>query len=195
MVLAAVHTLVREPTSQASDVKHSRYLTSAALAVSILTTSCGDSESTSPAVASTTTSPIPTTSRSTTMTTVATTLMDDFVAAADVICAATFPKVLALSDPDGVGGQKQLGLGTVVREWAEALAGLTPPPDIAADWAEATELLRMSGVKLEQAEQSAASGDSAASGAAQSEALWSLQPQAAEIIIALDIPFRVCTFG
>ncbi len=183
MVLAAVHTLVREQKSEASEVKHSRHLTCAVLTVSVLGISCGDSESTSPAAASTTT------------TTVATTPMDDFVAAADAICAATFPKVLALPDPDGVGGQKQLGLGTVVREWAEDLADIDEPPDIAADWAEATELLRMSGVKLEEAEQSAARGDSAASGAAQSEALWSLQPQAAEIIIALDIPFRVCTFG
>ncbi len=187
MVLAAVHTLVREQESETSRVKHSRYVTYAVLAASLLVSSCGTSASTHATVASTTTT--------TTTTTTAASLMADFVAAADAICAATFPKVLALSDPDGVGGQKQLGLGTVVREWVEELAGLTAPPEIAADWAEATELLRMSGVKLEEAEQLAASGDSDASGAAQSEALWALQAQAAEIILALHIPFHVCSFG
>ena len=181
MVLAAVHTLVREQKSETTSVKHRRYLTYAVLAASALGTSCGESESTS--------------ATTTTTTTIAATAMADFVAAADAICAATYPKVLALPDSDGVGGQKQLGLGTVVREWAEGLESLAAPPDIAADWAEATELLRRSGVKLEEAEQLAASGDDAASGAAQSEALWNLQAQAAEIIIALDIPFHVCLFG
>ncbi len=192
MELAAVHTVVREQKSATVSVKHYRYLWCAGLAVSVLGTSCAASESTT-AAASTSTSTSITTSSTTT--TIAPTAMADFVTAADAICAATWPKVLALTDPDGVGGQKQLGLGTVVREWAEALAGLVAPPDIAADWAEATELLRRSGVKLEEAEQLAASGDSGASGAAQSEALWSLQPSAAEMIIALHIPFRVCTFG
>lgn len=117
----------------------------------------------------------------------------EFAAAADAICIAVFPKVAALADPDGEGGQKPLGLGTVVRVWAEELAALAGPAEIAAAWAEATELLRQSGVKLEESEQLAATGDAAA-GDAQSEALWDLQSRASEIILGLEIPFRACSF-
>lgn len=65
--------------------------------------------------------------------------------------------------------------------------------DIAADWAEATELLRLSGVKLEESERLEAAGDPDA-GAAQDEALWSLQAKASELIVALKIPFQACSF-
>ena len=116
----------------------------------------------------------------------------EFAAAADAVCIATFPKVNALQDPDGVGGNKQLGLGRVVRDWADGLAAITPPDAIADDWAKATGLLRRSGVRLDDAERLAAEGDAAGSGAAQSEALWSLQPRAAEIISGLGIPFKAC---
>jgi hypothetical protein len=117
--------------------------------------------------------------------------LTEFAADADAVCMATFPKVNALEDPDGVGGNKQLGLGRVVRDWADDLAAITPPEPIADDWAKATALLRRSGVRLEDAERLAAEGDPR-SGAAQSEALWSLQPQAAEIIARLEIPFKAC---
>ena len=53
--------------------------------------------------------------------------MSEFVVAAEAVCIATSPKVAALGDPDSVGGQKQLGLGKVVREWAEELAAITAP--------------------------------------------------------------------
>lgn len=142
-----------------------------------------------------TTSITPTTS-ATTSTTIAEVTMAAFAAAADATCAEVFPKVMALEDSDGVGGQKQIGLGQVVREWAEQLAALTAPSDIAVAWAEATNLLRQSGVKLEESEAIALeTGDPNAGGPAQSEALWDLQPRAAEIILELDIPFLVCTFG
>ena len=40
--------------------------------------------------------------------------LTEFAAAADAVCIATVPKVNALEDPDGVGGNKALGLGRVV---------------------------------------------------------------------------------
>lgn len=120
--------------------------------------------------------------------------MADFVAAADAVCTATFPKVEALADPDGEGGQKPLGLGQVVREWAEDLAAVVAPHSVAAAWADAMELIRQSGVALEEAERLAATGAGDGGGAAQSEALWSLQAQAAEILLELNLPFRVCSF-
>ena len=85
-----------------------------------------------------------------------------------------------------------MGLGVVVRQWAEDLAALTPPESIAADWAKAMRLIRRSGIRLEDAERLAAAGDAAGSGAAQSEALWSLQPAGAEIISKLGVPFKAC---
>jgi hypothetical protein len=133
---------------------------------------------------------------STTSTAVSTTTgsrsLAEFAAAADAVCIATFPKVNALPDPDGVGGNKQLGLGRVVRDWADGLAAITPPDAIADDWAKATGLLRRSGVRLDDAERLAAEGAAAGSGAAHSEALWSLQARAAEIISELGIPFKAC---
>jgi hypothetical protein len=116
----------------------------------------------------------------------------EFAAAADAVCVGTSAKVNALHDPDGVGGHKQLGLGRVVRGWADELAALTAPAAIANDWMKATDLLRRSGTRLDDAERLAAAGDSAGSGAAQSEALWSLQPAAGEIIGKLGAPFKAC---
>jgi hypothetical protein len=132
------------------------------------------------------------TTSSTTSTTVRKVSPGEFAAAADAVCARTSTKVNALPDPDGVGGNKQLGLGRVVRGWADELAAITPPGAIAGDWAKATGLLRRSGTRLEDAERLAAAGDAAGSGAAQSEALWSLQPAAAEIIGKLGVPFTIC---
>lgn len=117
--------------------------------------------------------------------------MTAFVAAADKVCAAAAPKVMALSDPDGVGGNKALGLGTVVQDWADELASLNPPGPLAKDWSRAIALLHKSGVRLDDAERYAAEGDPR-SGAAQSEALWGLQAEAAEIILDLEAPFMVC---
>ncbi|MEQ1873517.1 MAG: hypothetical protein ABL953_07305 [Ilumatobacteraceae bacterium] len=164
-------------------MKHIGVLNGTLFAVSLVGSGCGTGTSTSsasvaPAVSSTSSAPV---------------TMDEFVAAADAACVLTWTKVAALDDPDGVGGQKQLGLGTIVREWAETLAAITAPLDIAADWAEAMELLRLSGVKLEESERLEAAGDPAA-GEAQSEALWSLQAEASELIVALDIPFQACSF-
>jgi hypothetical protein len=117
--------------------------------------------------------------------------LTEFAAAADAVCIAIFPKVDALEDPDGEGGNKPLGLGRVVRGWADDLAAITAPDAIADDWVKATALLRRSGVRLEDAERLAGDGDPR-SGAAQSEALWSLQPRAAKIIAGLEIPFKAC---
>ena len=119
--------------------------------------------------------------------------MKKFAAAADAACYRSALKVNALPDPDGEGGgQKQLGLGPVVITWADELAAIPAPEAIAAKWTEATGLLRQSGVRLQDAEDLANAGDLEGSGAAQSEALWSLQPQAAEIIAALHAPFKAC---
>ena len=123
---------------------------------------------------------------------VASTSLSEFAATADAVCIGNFSKVNALRDPDGGGGNKPLGLGRVVREWADDLAAITAPDAFADEWAKATRLLRRSGVRLSDAERLAAEGDATGSGAAQSEALWSLQPQAAEIIARLEIPFRAC---
>jgi hypothetical protein len=117
--------------------------------------------------------------------------LTEFAAAADKVCIATWSKVSALEDPDGNGGNKPLGLGRVVRQWADALAAITPPATMASEWAKAMGLLRRSGVRLEDAERLAAEGDPR-SGAAQSEALWSLQPAAAEIVAGLGVPFKAC---
>jgi hypothetical protein len=108
------------------------------------------------------------------------------------VCIRTSVKVNALENRDGPGGNKKLGLGRVVRAWADELAALTPPDAIAADWVKATDLLRRSGTRLQDAERLAAAGDAAGSGAAQSEALWALQPAAAEIIGRLGAPFKAC---
>jgi hypothetical protein len=118
--------------------------------------------------------------------------LSEFAAAADAACIRSAVKVNALQDPDGVGGKKQLGLGLVVITWADELAAIHPPEELAARWTTATELLRRSGVRLQDAEELAAAGDLEGSGAAQSEALWSLQPEAAEIIAGLAAPFEVC---
>src|SRR5207245_11749019 len=111
---------------------------------------------------------------STTSTTGRKTSLAEFAAAADAVCVRTSANVNALQDPDGVGGNKQSGLGRVVRGWADELAALTAPAAIADDWVKATDLLRRSGTRLDDAERLAAEGDAAGSGAAQSEALWSL---------------------
>lgn len=117
--------------------------------------------------------------------------MAEFAAAADEVCISTWAKTAALVDPDGDGGNKPLGLGGVVRQWADDLAAIVPPSAIVADWANATDLLRRSGVRLDDAERFAAVGDPRAEGA-QNEALWELQPAAAEIITGLGIPFKAC---
>jgi hypothetical protein len=144
---------------------------------------CGGSDDAESSRSTTTTAAASTTSLSTSMAT--------FVAAADEICLAAAPKVMALSDPDGVGGEKALGLGTVVQDWADELAALTPPEDIAEDWSKAIALLHKSGVRLNDSERYAAAGDPR-SGEAQSEALWGLQAEAGEIILGLKVPFKAC---
>lgn len=152
-----------------------------AVGLALLAAACGSNDTTA---ATSTTIPV-------TSTTARKVSPAEFAAAADAVCIRTWTKVNALKDPDGVGGNKQLGLGRVVRGWADELAAIKPPDAIAGDWAKATGLLRRSGVRLEDAERLAAAGD-AASGAAQSEALWSLQPAAAEIIGKLGVPFKAC---
>lgn len=193
MVLASVHTLVGTRYCDAIDMIRSRVVLAWLAGLGLFGAACGAREADSVA---TTTSAITgnTPTAESTTTTTAHTLLSDFIAAADAACVATFPRMMALSDPDGDGGQKQLGLGTVVREWAEELASITAPDEIADEWAAAVELLRQSGVKLEESEQLYAAGDPGYE-AAQSEALWDLQPRASEIILALEIPFLACSFS
>ncbi len=115
-----------------------------------------------------------------------------FAAAADNICRATAPKIAALSDPDGEGGQKQSGIGAVVEQWGEELGALEAPANIAGRWAEATGLLAESGRKLTESEGLAAAGDAKGSENAQNQALFELQSKAAEIVAGLGIPFEGC---
>ena len=115
-----------------------------------------------------------------------------FAAAADKICLATAPKIAALSDPDGEGGQKQTGIGVVVEQWGEELGALEAPAEIADQWAEVTGLLAGSGRKLTEAEELAAAGDPKGSENAQNQALFELQPKAAEIASGLGVPFQGC---
>lgn len=115
-----------------------------------------------------------------------------FAAAADKICLATAPKIAALSDSDGEGGQKQTGIGVVVEQWGEELGALEAPAEIADQWAEATGLLAGSGRKLTEAEELAAAGDPKGSENAQNQALFELQPKAAEIASGLGVPFQGC---
>ena len=115
-----------------------------------------------------------------------------FAAAADKICLATAPKIAALSDRDGEGGQKQTGIGVVVEQWGEELGALEAPAEIAIQWAEATGLLAGSGRTLTEAEELAAAGDAEGSENAQNQALFELQPKAAEIASGLGVPFQGC---
>ena len=157
----------------------------AVVGLALLATACGLQDNTaasSSSVATTTTTP----------TTVRKISLTEFAAAADAVCVRTSVKVNALQDPDGVGGHKQSGLGRVVRGWADELAAIPAPAAVAVEWVKATDLLRRSGTRLDDAEGLAAAGDAAGSGAAQSEALWSLQPAAAEIIVRLGVPFKAC---
>ncbi len=117
--------------------------------------------------------------------------MAEFAEAADKVCIANWAKMAALVDPDGDGGNKPVGLGGRVRQWADDLAAIVPPSAIATEWAKATDLLRRSGVRLDDAERFAAVGDPRAE-SAQDEALWELQPAAAEIITGLGVPFTAC---
>ena len=148
-------------------------------------TGCGDTEQDS----------APTSPRASTTSTSTTTgrlSLAAFAAEADAACLRTFVKVNALPDPDGQGGQKKPGLGRVVVSWADELAAIQPPEAVAAKWTKAMGLLRQSGVRLQDAERLAAAGDTDGSNAAQDEALWTLQPQAAEIVAALKAPFQLC---
>ncbi len=160
------------------------------LGIGLLVTSCGDEGNEVVPISQ------PATSRTQATGTTPSTTLDpvtvaEFAEAADTVCVANWAKTAALVDPDGDGGEKPLGLGGVVRQWADDLAAIVPPSAIAADWAKATDLLRRSGVRLDDAERLAAVGDPR-SGDAQSEALWELQPAAAEIIAGLGVPFKAC---
>jgi hypothetical protein len=110
----------------------------------------------------------------------------------DVACVRSAGRVMELDDPDGVGGEKPLGLGAVMQTWVADMARVVAPPSIAADWRRALRLLRRAGERLDDAERLAAQGRGAESGEAQSEALWSLEARAAKIIAKLRIPFRIC---
>ncbi len=150
---------------------------SAALALGLLLAGCGDdpggaSAATAPEPAPTTTVPTPLT-------------RSEFVAQADAICLETSSHFAELEDPDGPGGgAKPLGLGTFMREWVADLRTLTPPARVAADWNAGLDLLVQAADALDRAED----GDPEA----QSEALWSLEPQAQEHFIATGLPFQFC---
>jgi hypothetical protein len=115
-----------------------------------------------------------------------------FAAKVDAACVRSWVRVGALEDPDGVGGQKPLGLGAAMETWVADMAEVDAPNAIAHEWERALKLLRRAGTRLADAERLAAQGRADASGAAQSEALWSLEARAAKIIAKLHVPFRAC---
>lgn len=115
-----------------------------------------------------------------------------FADEADAVCAQMPPRFEQLSDPDGEGGQKPLGLGRVVEEVFAELGRVRPPAEHADRWDEAIGLLVESGRVLTEAEELAAASDDAASGAAQNRALFELQPAAHELLDQIDAPFDVC---
>jgi hypothetical protein len=110
----------------------------------------------------------------------------------DVACLRSAARVMQLDDPDGAGGQKPLGLGAAMRSWVSDMGRVVAPPTIATDWRRALRLLRRAGQRLDDAERLAAEGRARESGAAQNEALWSLEPRAVKIIAKLRVPFRIC---
>jgi hypothetical protein len=115
-----------------------------------------------------------------------------FAAKVDAACVRSWARVGALEDPDGEGGQKPLGLGAAMKAWVADMAAVDAPDVIADTWGRALQLLRRAGQRLVDAERLAAQGRSAASGEAQSEALWSVEARAAKIIAKLHVPFRAC---
>ena len=137
---------------------------------------CGDDPSEAPAAASP--EPAPTTTAPTPLT------RAEFVAQADAVCLETSSHFDELEDPDGVGGAKPLGLGTFMREWVADLRALPAPTAVAADWKAGLDLLVQAANALDRAE----AGDPEA----QSEALWSLEPQAGEHFAATGLPFHFC---
>lgn len=132
------------------------------------------------------------TSSATTTTKAADPALMAFADDADAVCAQMPPRFERLSDPDGAGGQKPLGLGRVVEEAFTELGRVRPPAEHADRWDEAIGLLVESGRVLTEAEELAAAGDGAASGAAQDRALFELQPAAHELLDRIDAPFGVC---
>jgi hypothetical protein len=110
----------------------------------------------------------------------------------DVACLRSAARVVQLADPDGVGGQKPLGLGVAMKQWIADMARIEAPESIAPAWRRALRLLRRAGQRLADAERLAAEGRAEESGKAQSEALWSLEARAGKIIARLRIPFRIC---
>jgi hypothetical protein len=115
-----------------------------------------------------------------------------FAAEADAVCSGMPARFEGLSDPDGDGGLKPIGLGRVVSEVFTELGAVRPPPAHAAAWDEAIGLLVESGRRITESEELAAAGDEVASDEAQSEALWELQPQAHELLARIGAPFEVC---
>jgi hypothetical protein len=115
-----------------------------------------------------------------------------FADVVDVACLRSGARVVRLEDPDGVGGQKPLGLGGAMQTWVADMSRVVAPPSIAKDWRRALTLLRRAGQRLDDAERLAAEGRARESGAAQNEAPWSLEPRAVKIIAKLRIPFRIC---
>lgn len=115
-----------------------------------------------------------------------------FAAEADLVCSGMTERFKGLTDPDGEGGQKPIGLGRVVSEVFAELGAVRPPADHSATWDQAIGLLIDSGRRLTESEELAAAGNEAASEAAQSEALFELQPKAHELITEIGAPFKVC---
>jgi len=146
------------------------------LALGLLLAGCGTNDPETPAAAPlesvpTTTTPVPL-SRA------------EFVAQADAVCLETASHFSELEDPDGVGGAKPLGLGGFMREWVADLRTLPPPTAVAADWTAGLDLLDQAADALDRAE--------AGVPEAQSEALWALEPRAAEHFAATGLPFGIC---
>lgn len=115
-----------------------------------------------------------------------------FAAEADLVCSTMPARFEGLTDPDGEGGLKPIGLGRVVSEVFTELGAVRPPAAYTRRWDEAIGLLIESGRRLTDAEELAAAGDAVASDAAQSEALFELQPRAHELLAGVGAPFEVC---
>lgn len=154
------------------------------LVLALALVGCGDSD--------TDTSSSTTTSAQQTATDPSDPAFTAFATGADQVCSTMPARFEELTDPDGEGGLKPVGLGRVVSEVFIELGAVRPPAEHTTTWDEAIGLLIESGRRLTDAEELAAAGDEAAADAAQSEALFELQPRAHELLAEIGAPFELC---
>lgn len=108
------------------------------------------------------------------------------------MCESFIPRFAALSDPDGEGGMKPLGTGELMQEGFAELRQVRPPQRYAEAWDEAMDTLIEAGEQLAEAERLGLAGEAAASGEAQSRALFDLEARAHEFLGTIPAPFTVC---